>query len=264
MASGEVLEIVLVLVVALAASVLSFFSGFGLGTLLLPAFAVVFPLDVAVAATAAVHLVNNLGKGALAGRGFDRAVVLRFGVPATLAAFAGAGTLLLLEGHPVATYQLGGPREVTALGLAIGSTIVAFALLELVPRFRRWTVGRRWLPLGGVLSGYFGGLSGHQGALRSAFLVRVLPDARILVATGIVCAILVDVARLAVYGARYATGVAALDPSGWILLGGAMGMAIVGAVLGALWLPRVTVDGIRLGIGLLLLAVGPLIAVGLL
>ena len=54
------LGVALVLLVALAASLLSFFSGFGLGTLLLPAFAVVAPLDVAVAATAVVHLANNL------------------------------------------------------------------------------------------------------------------------------------------------------------------------------------------------------------
>jgi uncharacterized membrane protein YfcA len=257
-------ETALVLVVALAASILSFFSGFGLGTLLLPAFALVFPLDVAVAATAVVHLGNNLWKGVLAGRGFDGSVVLRFGVPATLAALAGAGLLLLLEGRPLATYRLGGEHQVTALGLAIGATIVAFALLELVPRFRRWSVGRRWLPLGGSLSGFFGGLSGHQGALRSAFLVRVLPDARTLVATGVVCAILVDVARLAVYGTRYASGVAALDGAGWMLLAAATGMALVGAVVGAMWLPKVTVEGIRVAVGLLLLAIGPLIAAGLL
>jgi uncharacterized membrane protein YfcA len=56
-------EELLVLAVALAASLLTFFSGFGLGTLLLPAFALVFPLDVAVAATALVHLANNVSKG---------------------------------------------------------------------------------------------------------------------------------------------------------------------------------------------------------
>ena len=28
----------------------------------------------------------------------------------------------------------------------------------------------RWLPLGGALSGFLGGLSGHQGALRAVFL----------------------------------------------------------------------------------------------
>jgi len=37
-------------------------SGFGLGTLLLPVFALFFPLPVAIAATALVHLANNFFK----------------------------------------------------------------------------------------------------------------------------------------------------------------------------------------------------------
>ena len=45
---------------ALLASGLTFFSGFGLGTLLLPAFAPFFPVDRAIALTAAVHFLNGL------------------------------------------------------------------------------------------------------------------------------------------------------------------------------------------------------------
>ena len=46
--------------VALLVSALTLFSGFGLGTLLMPAFALFFPIEVAVAATAIVHLANNI------------------------------------------------------------------------------------------------------------------------------------------------------------------------------------------------------------
>jgi hypothetical protein len=53
---------VVVCVVALIVAALTLFSGFGLGTLLMPAFAIFFPVTVAVAATAAVHLANNLFK----------------------------------------------------------------------------------------------------------------------------------------------------------------------------------------------------------
>jgi uncharacterized membrane protein YfcA len=256
-------EALLVLAVALAASLLTFFSGFGLGTLLLPAFALVFPLDVAVAATAVVHLANNASKGALVGRAADRRVVLRFGVPATLAAFAGAALLLLLEGQRLAAYDLGGEREVTAVGLAVGLLVTAFAVFELAPRLRGWTVGARWMPLGGVLSGFFGGLSGHQGALRSAFLAKVLPTAKAFVATGTLCAILVDVARLLVYAGRYAEDASALGPGGWWLVAGACGMALAGALLGRSLLPKATLGGVRLLVGVLLLVLGPAIAAGL-
>jgi uncharacterized membrane protein YfcA len=240
----------LVLAVALAASALSFFSGFGLGTLLLPAFALAFPLDVAVAATAAVHLANNLWKAALVGRHADRGVVARFGLPAVAAAFAGAGLLLVLQGP--------------ALRVAVGVLITLFALFELVPALRGWTVPPRWLPAGGLLSGFFGGLSGHQGALRSAFLARALPDARSFVATGAVCAVLVDVSRTLVYGARYAQDASALDAAGWRLVAAAAALSLAGAIAGARLLPKATLEGVRLLVGVLLLVLGPAIALGLL
>ena len=68
--------------VALLASALTFFSGFGLGTLLLPAFVLFFPIEQAVALTAIVHFLNSLFKLALTGRHADRKVVVRFGLPA--------------------------------------------------------------------------------------------------------------------------------------------------------------------------------------
>lgn len=48
--------------VAFVASGLTFFSGFGLGTLLLPAFALFFTVEKAIALTAVVHFLNGLFK----------------------------------------------------------------------------------------------------------------------------------------------------------------------------------------------------------
>ncbi|MFN9977497.1 MAG: sulfite exporter TauE/SafE family protein, partial [Phycisphaerae bacterium] len=73
------MEFVLIILVALAGAFLSFFSGFGLGTLLLPAFLVVFPPPVAIAATAVVHMLNNLFKLFLVGRYAQRQVLAAFG-----------------------------------------------------------------------------------------------------------------------------------------------------------------------------------------
>ena len=53
---------------ALAASMISLFSGFGLATLVMPVFAVFFPIPVAVASTAVVHVLNNLFKLVLLGK----------------------------------------------------------------------------------------------------------------------------------------------------------------------------------------------------
>jgi uncharacterized membrane protein YfcA len=45
-------EFIIIPAVALLASLLAFFSGFGLGTILLPAFTIFFPVNIAVALTA--------------------------------------------------------------------------------------------------------------------------------------------------------------------------------------------------------------------
>lgn len=54
--------------------------------------------------------------------------------------------------------------------------------------------------IGGVLSGFFGGLSGQQGAFRSAFLLHAGLDPQRFIATNAAIATLVDITRLVVYG----------------------------------------------------------------
>jgi len=61
------MDILFVALVALLASGLTLFSGLGLGTILTPTFTLLIPIEVAVGATALVHLANNLVKLAHAG-----------------------------------------------------------------------------------------------------------------------------------------------------------------------------------------------------
>ena len=53
---------VIIAVASVFASLLTFISGFGLGTVLLPVFSLFFDIEVAIAATAIVHLFNNIFK----------------------------------------------------------------------------------------------------------------------------------------------------------------------------------------------------------
>ena len=196
------MELALIGIAALLTAGLTLFSGFGLGTILMPVFALFFPVPLAIAATAVVHLANNLFKlGLMAGQA-DWRVVARFGMPAGVAAIIGASALGLFERMPVVTtYAIGGSTfEVTVVKAVIGALIIVFALLELSPRFQALAMPPRWLPVGGVLSGFFGGLSGNQGALRSAFLLKAGLSKEAFVATGVVAAVIVDAVRLMVYG----------------------------------------------------------------
>lgn len=197
------MELLFIGVTALLVSDLTLFSGFSLGTILMPVVALFFPLPLAITATAVVHFANNLFKFGLMARQADRRVVFRFGVSASLSAMAGAWVLDLFDDLPVLTHYAIGASEfnVTVIGVAIGSLIVIFALLELSKRFQALALPPRWLPLGGELSGFFGGLSGNQGALRSAFLLKAGLIKEAFVATGVVSAVIVDAVRLKIYGA---------------------------------------------------------------
>ena len=152
------MEYLVVGLVSLAVAALTLFSGFGLGSLLMPAFAVFFPLHVAVGATAIVHLANNLFKLVLVGRHASLPVALRFGGPAVPAAFLGALILgSIAQGDALLVYTLVGRSfSVTVVGLVMGLLILLFSLADLSPVFDRLKLGRSWLPLGGVLSGLSG------------------------------------------------------------------------------------------------------------
>jgi len=259
------------LAVALAAffaAGLTLYSGFGLGTLLLPVFALFFPAEMAVVATAMVHGANNVFKVSLLGRHADLEVVLKFGLPAIVAAVLGtlalgwvaqAGSSLTLEVNDEAF------SRITPVKLLIGFLMVGFALFELLPRFRSLEFDRRYLPLGGVLSGFFGGLSGHQGALRSAFLAKTGLTTERFVGSNAAIGFLVDLTRISVYVALFsAAGGHASDFSGWPLVMTGAVSAFTGVLVGKRFLKKVTMASIQTLVGALLFGVGLALVSGIL
>ncbi len=257
------MEPLLICLAALLASGLTLFSGFGLGTLLMPVIALFFPIELAIAMTAMVHLANNLFKIGLLGRKADGSVLLRFGLPAVLASFAGAGLLTLLgELRPLHEYEAFGRRvEIFPLKLVVGMLIIVFVFLELLPAFARLALDRKWLPLGGLVSGFFGGLSGHQGAFRSMFLLKAGLGKEAFVATGVVLAVMVDMSRLVIYGADLSSHRTAVE---WPLVIAASLSAFAGASLGSRLLKKVTIRFVQWVVSVLLVVVSIGLATGLL
>ena len=80
------MELLLIALAAAAASAVTLISGFGLSTALVPVFALYFPLPLAIAAVAVVHLLNSLFKVVIMRSDIDWPVTLRFGVPAAASA----------------------------------------------------------------------------------------------------------------------------------------------------------------------------------
>lgn len=249
-------------IAAFAASMLTLFSGFGLGTILTPVFGLFFPLPLAVALTGIVHLLNNFFKLALLGKNASKPMVLRFGIPSVVGGFVGATALAYLSGLPVLFEWECCERsmQVSLLKICIASLMVAFALMEMVPWLKKLNISSKYMTYGGLLSGFFGGLSGHQGALRSAFLVNSGLSKEAFVATGVVIACMVDSIRLPVYFSRFAEG-AVLEK--WPLLLLATLCAFAGAYLGTRYLKKTTLGAVQKLTAVMILVIALLLATGI-
>jgi uncharacterized membrane protein YfcA len=245
------MDIVIISLVALIASALTLFSGFGLGTLLMPAVALFFPLEIAITITAIVHLANNLFKAALLGKDANLSVLLRFGVPAIIAAIIGAVLLSQLSiATPLFQYSaFGNTFSITPIKLVIGIVILTFVFLELSPRLSDIELDKKYLPIGGIISGFFGGLSGHQGALRSMFLIKAGLSKEQFIATGVMLAIMVDLSRMTIYGwdiVQTNTSIA------WAPVICATLAAFTGAYFGKKIITKVTIRSIQILVSILL------------
>jgi Sulfite exporter TauE/SafE. len=260
------LEYLLICTVAMVVSGLTLFSGFGLSTVLTPVFAIFFPVPVAVAATAVVHLANNLFKIVLVGRSANKNVVIRFAIPAVIAAFLGASLLTYTASLPVvASYSLwGAAHEVTVVKLTLGMIIILFSLLELLPWFQNISFDQKYMPVGGFLSGLVGGISGMQGALRSMFLIKAGLSKEEFIGTNVVLAVIVDMGRLLVYGiGLYAAHFTAVSAELGRLVLAATVFAFLGAYIGKKILTKVTLRAVRMIVGVMLVLLGAGLVFGL-
>lgn len=256
------MEVIIVSIVAFIAAILTFFSGFGLGTILTPVFMIFFPVDLAIALTGVVHFFNNIFKLFLVGRYADKEVLLRFGVPAVLAAFLGAWLLLqLTRMEPLFIHQwFGKMTAVSPVKFLIAILLILFALMDLLPFFHKLHFGKKWLPLGGFLSGFFGGLSGNQGALRSAFLIKAGLSKEVFIGTAVVVSTFVDFTRLGVYAAKF--GSTGFNANGAIVLSATLA-AIAGAWIGNQLLKKITIQMLQVVVACMLIIISIALATGL-
>jgi len=255
------MELVVIGLASLLVSLLTFFSGFGLGTILMPVFAIFFPVDVAIALTGIVHLLNNVFKLFLTGRQADKSTLLRFGIPAIIGAFVGAQLLLrITHWQPLTAYTISNKVfYITPVKLTISLLLIVFSLVEVLPKFKWLQFGKDKMKVGGFISGFFGGLSGNQGALRSAFLIKAGLSKESFVATGVIIACLVDFSRLSVYFRQYlSTGIR----ENILLLVIATLAAFTGALLGNMLLKKITLPLIQNAVTIMLVLLAVALGLG--
>lgn len=256
------MDYILIGIVTLIGAGLTLFSGFGLGTLLMPIFGLFFPIDVAIALTAIVHFSNNLIKLGFYFKNIDWKIILRFGVPSILAAFVGAYLLTTLSDlEPLINYTLFGKVfAITPIKLTISVLLIIFSLIELLPTLSEMQIDKKYMPIGGILSGFFGGLSGNQGALRSVFLIRAGLSKEVFIGTGVVIACLIDITRLSIYSQSI---IEHIDQSKIILLIVAVLSAFVGVYFGNKLVKKITIKTLQVFVANLIIVFSLLLGLGI-
>ncbi len=256
------MEIIIISAIAFIVAILTFFSGFGLGTILTPVFIIYFPVDLAIGLTGVVHFLNNIFKLILVGKGADKKILLRFGVPAVIAAFAGAWLLVHIpDAKPLFSYTAFGRQiEVYPVKFIISALLLFFAVLDVVPFLNKIQFENKHMPFGGILSGFFGGLSGNQGALRSAFLIRSGLAKETFVATTIVISCVVDFTRLTVYASKFS--IADLNNNLALVVSATLA-AMAGAFIGNRLLKKVTLKFVQVIVAIMLILLSLALGAGL-
>lgn len=257
------MEFIIISAIAFLAAILTFFSGFGLGTILTPVMMIFFPVELAIGLTAVVHFFNNIFKLVLIGKHGDLQVIIRFGIPAVLAAIVGSMLLVNISDlQPLFSYQINSKTfEILPTKLIISILLIIFASIDLIPYFTKLQFGREKLPIGGLLSGFFGGLSGNQGALRSAFLIKAGLSKEAFIATAVIVSISVDFTRLFVYSSKFSSMIIVEN---WFVLTSATLSAIIGAYIGNKLLKKVTIEFIQKLVAVMLIIISLALASGLL
>ena len=256
------MEVLIISIVAFLAALLTFFSGFGLGTILTPVMLIFFPPEIAISLTGIVHFCNNIFKLSIIGSQFNKEVLIKFGIPAVLFAFAGSYALFFISNDTLFTHHLFvNKTDVSYVQFIIAIILIFFALIDLIPFFKKLKFNKSILPIGGILSGFFGGLTGNQGALRSAFLIKMNLEKSVFIATTVVISFFVDLTRISVYISK----IKDFEISNYLILGlAAIVSAIAGSFIGFKSLKKITLNFIRNLVAIMILLIAFLLLLGIL
>ena len=212
---------------AFIAAALTVPAGFGLSTMLTPLVLLIADPYEAVAIVAVIHGIHNGWKLLVLKNHIDFEAFKRYGIWLVIGATGGA----LLHSQV--------PQD--PLLLIIGIFLVILPILTISEGWTGYRIPEANDRIGGFGSGFMGGLSGHQGALRAMFLKRRLNEKMSYAATASVLALCVDLTRIPVY--IIFNGTEIFD--NFTLLFALTISALLGVQIGKLFLERLKSDSIH-------------------
>lgn len=217
-------QYIVLILITLATSVITLFTGFGVGTIMMPIMALFFDVKVAIFLAAIVHFFNNMSRLALYRSEINWKIIQRFGVVSLIGAFIGSYAQIYLDS--------------AWLKVGVGLFLTIYALLSLIPNNIKLKLPNSVDFIGGFLSGMIGGLIGNQGAIRSLYLLNYGLEKKELIVSSALIAVIIDSTRIPVYAY---TNFRYLQES-IVLLSFIVLSAILGTVVGSRILPKVSYD----------------------
>ena len=242
---ANIMQYIVLVSLSLFTSIVTLFTGLGVGTIMMPVMALFFDVKVAIMLAAIVHIFNNLSRIVLYYRHLRWEIVRRFGVVSILGAFVGSFAQLYVDS--------------SWLKNGVGLFLSLFALLSLRPGLINWKLPAIIDIAGGFLSGLIGGLIGNQGAIRSLYLLNYKLEKQELIVSAALIAVVIDLTRIPVYtfaNYRYLR-------DNFLLLALVILASIAGTLVGSRILPQVSSELFKRIILVAVLLLGILMLLGL-
>lgn len=178
-------EIILFFVSGLIAEIIGTMAGFGSSTIFLPLALLFVDFKTAIILVSIFHLFGNLSRIIFFREGFDRRVILQFGVPSVLLSLLGAFLIGVLP-HPV-------------LKLILGIFLITTSASFLIKPGLKLPANTGTFIAGGSTTGFITALVGTGGALRAILLQGFNIEKVKYIATAATIALATDITRIPVY-----------------------------------------------------------------
>ena len=179
------MELIYLTTLTLIASAVGTMTGFGTSTIMVPLLSLFLPLPLVLLFVGVLHWFGDIWKMLFFKKGFNWKLIILFGIPGIITSFLAASL-------PITLPEL-------LLQRSLGSFLVFYvAFLFFAPNWKIKASNSGAL-LGGTLSGFFAGIFGVGGAIRSTFLTAFdLPKSVFLFTSGVI-GLLIDSSRLSQY-----------------------------------------------------------------
>jgi uncharacterized membrane protein YfcA len=178
-------EIILFFISGLIAEIIGTMAGFGSSTIFLPLALLFVDFKTAIILVSIFHLFGNLSRIIFFREGFDRRVILQFGVPSVLLSLLGAFLIGVLP-HPV-------------LKLILGIFLITTSASFLIKPRIKLPANTGTFIAGGSTTGFITALIGTGGALRATLLQGFNIEKVKYIATAATIALATDITRIPVY-----------------------------------------------------------------